>query len=158
MAIKLSFKKNISENKIKNYILFSDENFKIMGINAISLAKQSNLINKIIANNKSKDKNFLLLNINSTQNVILIKLQSKISSFKNEKLGAEFYSFIKSNSIFSSTFIDNNISITINFYYRQTTFLFKTIYRTIDTTHCYDPITFFYSQIQKSISQFTNSD
>ena len=109
MAIKLSFKKNISENKIKNYILFSDENFKIMGINAISLAKQSNLINKIIANNKSKDKNFLLLNINSTQNVILIKLQSKISSFKNEKLGAEFYSFIKSNSIFSSTFIDNNI-------------------------------------------------
>ena len=109
MAIKLSFKKNISENKIKNYILFSDENFKIMGINAISLAKQSNLINKIIANNKSKDKNFLLLNINSTQNVILIKLHSKISSFKNEKLGAEFYSFIKSNSIFSSTFIENNI-------------------------------------------------
>jgi len=109
MAIKLSFKKNISENKIKNYILFSDENFKIMGINAISLAKQSNLINKIIANNKSKDKNFLLLNINSTQNVILIKLQSKISSFKNEKLGAKFYSFIKSNSIFSSTFIENNI-------------------------------------------------
>ncbi len=109
MAIKLSFKKNISESKIKNYILFSDENFKIKGLDAISLTKQSNLINKMIANNKSKDKNFLSLNINSNQNIILIKLQSKTSSFENEKLGAKFYSFIKSNSIFNSTFVENNI-------------------------------------------------
>ena len=109
MAIKLSFKKNISESKIKNYILFSDENFKIKGLNAISLTKQSNLINKMIANNKSKYKNFLSLNINSNKNIILIKLQSKTSSFENEKLGAKFYSFIKSNSIFNSTFVENNI-------------------------------------------------
>ena len=39
MAIKISFKKNISENKIENYILFTDENFKIGGLDKISLSK-----------------------------------------------------------------------------------------------------------------------
>ena len=56
MSIKVSFKKNIVENKIKNYVLFSDENFKISGLNKISLNKDSGFINKIINNNKIKDQ------------------------------------------------------------------------------------------------------
>ena len=58
MPIKISFKKNIIESKIKNYILFTNENFKIIGLEKTSLSKQSNTINKTINNNKLKDKSF----------------------------------------------------------------------------------------------------
>jgi leucyl aminopeptidase len=109
MAIKISFKKNISENKIENYILFSDENFKIGGLDKISLSKNSKIINKIVSNYKSKDNNFLLFNINPNQKVILIRSKNIVSSLENEKLGAEFYNYIKSNLILSSTFLENNI-------------------------------------------------
>jgi leucyl aminopeptidase len=109
MAIKISFKKNISENKIENYILFTDENFKIGGLDKISLSKNSKIINKIVSNYKSKDNNFLLFNINPNQKVILIRSKNIVSSLENEKLGAEFYNYIKSNLILSSTFLENNI-------------------------------------------------
>ena len=52
MPIKISFKKNIIESKIKNYILFTNENFKIIGLEKTSLSKQSNTINKTINNSK----------------------------------------------------------------------------------------------------------
>ena len=54
MSIKVSFKKNIVENKIKNYVLFSDEKFKVLGLSKTSLSKDTSIINKIIANNVLK--------------------------------------------------------------------------------------------------------
>ena len=109
MSIKINIKKNLNENKIKNYILFSDENFRIKGLEKLLLKKYSSVINKSIINNIIKDKNFLLFNINPNQKIILIKIKNNQFSIENEKIGAEFYDFVKSNSIFSSTFIDNNI-------------------------------------------------
>jgi leucyl aminopeptidase len=110
MSIKISFKKNVIENKIKNYILFTNENFKIIGLEKTILSKQSNIINKTINNNKLKDKNFQSFNINPNQRIILVKLKDRVSSLENEKVGAKFYDYIKSNSIYESTFLENNIS------------------------------------------------
>ncbi len=109
MSIKISFKKNIIENKIKNYILFTNDNLKIRGLDKTPLSKLSNIINKTINNNKLKDKNFQHFNINSNQRIILIKLKDSSSSLENERLGAKFYDYIKSNIIQSSTFLENNI-------------------------------------------------
>ena len=61
MSIKVTFKKNIVENKIKNYVLFSDEKFKVLGLSKTSLSKDTSIINKIIANNVLKEKNFFHL-------------------------------------------------------------------------------------------------
>ena len=55
MSIKITFKKNISEKQIENYILFSDESFKIRALNKLSLSKQANVINKTVNTNKSKE-------------------------------------------------------------------------------------------------------
>ena len=59
MSIKISYKKGISEKVIRNYVLFSNEEFKINGLNKLSLSKNSNQINKTIKSNKGKNKNFL---------------------------------------------------------------------------------------------------
>ena len=110
MSIKLTFKKSINERLIKNYVLFTDENFKIIGLNKLSVSKYSNIINKTIEINKIKNKKFLIFNLNPYQKVILIKLKNKIDSIENEKIGAEFYNYIKSNSVYSTTFEQNNIN------------------------------------------------
>ena len=112
MSIKISIKKTISDKDVKNYVLFCNENFKINGINKISLKNQSKQIERSINSFKSKDKNFLSLNINPTQKIILIKIEKIQNSTEIEKIGAKFFNYIKSNSIFDVTILNNNISRT----------------------------------------------
>ena len=49
MSIKISYKNSISEKIIKNYVLFANEEFKINGLNKLSLSKQSNQINTYLS-------------------------------------------------------------------------------------------------------------
>ena len=109
MSIKISYKKNISEKLIKNYVLFSNEDFKINGLNKLSLSKQSNQINRTINSNKSKKKEFIIFNHSPDQKIILIKIKNNQTSTDNEKKGANFYNFVKSNLLTNLTFFDNNI-------------------------------------------------
>ena len=103
MSIKISYKNSISEKIIKNYVLFSNEDFKINGLNKLSLIKQSNQINRTINSNKSKKKDFIVFNNSPDQKIILIKIKNNQNSTENEKKGANFYNFVKSNS--SSLFV-----------------------------------------------------
>ena len=84
MPIKINVKKSINENAIKNFVLFSDEQFKINSLNKLSLGRFSGDINKTIKSHKSK-KEILTFNLNPTQKVIVIKLNTKYSSLSNEK-------------------------------------------------------------------------
>ena len=108
MPIKINVKKSVNDSAIKNYILFSDEKFKINSLNRLSLGRFSGTLNKMINLNSSKKKEILILNLNPTQRVIIIKLKNDQSSLYLEKKGAEFFDFIKSNSILSSTFLEDN--------------------------------------------------
>ena len=112
MSIKISYKKGISEKLIKNYVLFANEEFKVNGLSKLSLSKQSNQINKTIISNRSKTKDFVSFNLNPGQKIILIKLKNNQSALENEKKGAVFYNFIKSNSILSLTLLEKNIKET----------------------------------------------
>ena len=110
MPIKINVKKSINDAAIKNYVLFSNEDFKINSLNKLSISRFSSNIGKTIDSNKSKKKEILIFNLNPTQKIILVKLKNNTSSFSNEKKGAEFFDFIKSNSIFNSTFLESNFS------------------------------------------------
>ena len=114
MSIKISIKKTISDKDVKNYVLFCDENFKINGLNKISLKNQSKQIDKSINAFKSKDKFFLFLNINPTQKILLIKIKKNQNSTEIEKVGAKFFNYIKSNAIFNVSIFNNNIRETSN--------------------------------------------
>ena len=109
MTLKILHKNKATDRDIKNYLLFSNENFKIYGLDKISLKNQANHINRTIASNIHKDKNFLVFNINSNQRVVLVKIKNNQTSLDNETKGAELYSFIKSNLIFNLSMLEGNI-------------------------------------------------
>ncbi len=77
MSIKISQKNKVEDKQVKNYVLFAGEGFEIFGLNKISLNSQSSFIKKSINSNKSKDKEFLVFNLNPTQKIILIKIKKK---------------------------------------------------------------------------------
>ena len=64
MSLKINLKKNVSDKSIKNYVLFTDENFKIRGLNGLFLNKFSRIINETVANVKSKEKQIIQFNFN----------------------------------------------------------------------------------------------
>ena len=109
MSIKISFKTPVVEKNIKNYVLFANENFEINGLSKLTLNKHSNLIKKTINSNKSKNRDFLTFNFNSSQKITLINLKKDYSSLNNEKIGAKFYRYLKDNFLSHSTFLENNV-------------------------------------------------
>ena len=119
MSIKISIKKNISEKNIKNFVLFCDEKFKIMCFDKLPINKQSLIINKSINNHKT-NKDFISFNINPLQRIILVKLKNYKEPSENEKKGAEFFNYIKSNIIINSTFFESNV---IDIYKKNKNFL-----------------------------------
>ncbi len=120
MSIKISYKSGSNEKSVKNYVLFSDEEFKINGLNKLAISKNSNQINKTIVSNKSKKKDFISFNLNPEQKLILIKMKNKLTATENEKKGANFYNYLKTNLIFDVTFIDKNTTAT---QYNNNTFI-----------------------------------
>ena len=115
MTIKISYINNKYLKNTKNLTLFSDENLKIFNLKFLGLPNQ-NIINELIQNNNEKKKKILHLNLNKKQNLIIIKTNKKHqTNIYNEKLGAEFYDFINSNSInnllfFDQNFLDNSLN------------------------------------------------
>ena len=109
MSIKISLKKNIAAKLIKNYVLFCNHEYQIFGLKKLLIRDQSSFIKKVVDPYKSKKKDFLIFNLNSTQKIILCKIDKHQSSCDNEKKGAKFYSFLKLNSLSNTTFFETNI-------------------------------------------------
>ena len=109
MLPKILYKKAINDGQIKNYLLFTNEDFKINGLNKLSLSNKSVFINKIINSNKSKKKKFITLNLNADQKLILVKVMNSNNSLENETSGAELFNFAKANLLFNMTILNNNV-------------------------------------------------
>ena len=110
MTIKILNKK-LNLNGYNNVILFSDSNLNIKGLNTGPFKKFKAIIEKSTSLNKSNIKNFHSLDLSSSLKIIIVKINEDISLSKNnEKLGAKFYEYINSNSIYKSSLIDSNIS------------------------------------------------
>ena len=105
--IKFSLLNKLELKKTKNITLFCDENFRIFNLINLGLSNEIFIVN-LIQNNKDKNKKILRINLNDKQNLIVLKVDKKQKSLDNEKLGAEFYDFINSNSIFDVSLIDKN--------------------------------------------------
>ena len=110
MVIKVNIKKNIPDKLIKNYVFFTDKDFKIHGLKDLSLGKDTQLIKSSINSDSSAKKNFLHFNLRPNLKITLIKINNSKDTIDNEKIGAKFYDFIKSNSIFFLTFHEKNIT------------------------------------------------
>ncbi|WP_440937974.1 leucyl aminopeptidase [Candidatus Pelagibacter sp.] len=105
--IKYSLLNKLDIKNSKNITLFCNENFEIFNFKILGFAKEK-LIKSLIQNNKVKNKKILLINLNDKQNIIVAKVNKNQKSLDNEKLGAEFYDFINSNSIHDISLINKN--------------------------------------------------
>ena len=56
MAIQISCKKQINEKLIKNYVLFSDDGFKIHSLNEMTLGKKASFIKEIVKKNEFRGR------------------------------------------------------------------------------------------------------
>ncbi|MEC7169140.1 MAG: leucyl aminopeptidase, partial [Pseudomonadota bacterium] len=109
MSIKISIRKSLNPKSIKNYVFFTDKNFRVTEISKLPVSKYASFINKSLNSSELGNKNFLSLNINATQKVILIRIKDSQSPFDIEKIGAEFYVYLKSNLYLKATFYEQNI-------------------------------------------------
>jgi len=110
MTIKILNKK-LNLNGYNNVILFSDSNLNIKGLNTDPIKKFRAIIEKSISLNKSNIKNFHSLDLSSSLKIIIIKIKDDISLSKNnEKLGAKFYKYINSNSIYKTSLLESNVN------------------------------------------------
>ena len=113
MSIKITHKSIKSESSVKNYAFFTNEKFLINGLRKLLIQNQSSRINKIIRTFNDLDKkNFLFFNLNSSQKILLIKLKDNKKFIENEKIGAKFYDFLKSDLKLKLTFFEPNIKDT----------------------------------------------
>ncbi len=109
MSIKLTIKKSYNEKMVKNYVFFTNEDFKIDSLDKSAVGKYSNQIRKTINSSELKNKEFLSFNLSPSQKIILIKLKKNQSSLENEKIGAKFFNYTKLNLFFSVAFFEQNI-------------------------------------------------
>ena len=94
MSIKISIKSNIGNKSAKNYVLFCSKSFNIINIKKYIDNKEFNYINDLLKNTDTK-KNLCSFDLSSKKKIILVNVKDDLSSSDVEKLGAEFYDFIK---------------------------------------------------------------
>ena len=102
--------KNLKNSK--NIALFCDEKFKILELNNLDIKRYISTLQEAINLTKKSiidKKIFFIFNLNASQRVVLIKTSHPNKNFDNEKLGADFFEFLKKNLIDEVSFTSNNI-------------------------------------------------
>ncbi len=112
MSINISLKKSLNVKSVKNHVFFTNKDFRINEINKLPIFKFSNFINRSLISKALDDKNFLSFDINAFQKVILIRIKNSQSPLEIEKIGAEFYTYLKTNSYFKTSFYEQNLRST----------------------------------------------
>ena len=108
--MKLKFQLLKTKSNHHDCVIFCDHKFRAPSVEKIFSSQNSKILNRYILKNKSKEKNIFLFNLNENQKVIIVNVNSPELGLENEKIGAEFYEFIKSNSVNELSFFDTNTS------------------------------------------------
>ena len=109
MSIKISVKNSLNVKSVKNHVFFTNKDFKISNLNKLPIVKFSSFINRSVSSSNLDNKNILSFNIDPISKIILVKIKNNLGSLEIEKLGAEFYMYLKSNLYLKTTFYEDNI-------------------------------------------------
>ena len=83
MSIKISIRNSLNQKTVKNHVFFTNKDFRINGYSKLPISKYSNFINKLLNSSELGNKNFLSLDINASQKVILIMEVCLFRLFEN---------------------------------------------------------------------------
>ena len=106
MTVQVNYKNKIIANSAGNYAFFTDEKLQIKNLKSTFSNHEISYISEIIKK-KSTKKSFFSFDLSSKKRIILIPLKENLKNVEIEHLGANFYNYIKENSI-------NDISINLD--------------------------------------------
>ena len=98
MSAQINYKNKINGNFSRNYALFVNDKFQAKNIKNIFSKEEIKFISEITRKKDTK-KNFSLFDLSSKKRIILISIKKHLKNAEVENLGAEFYNFIKINSV-----------------------------------------------------------
>ena len=109
MSIKIQ-NKSLNLKKQNNIVLFVNSNHELKELNNSPISRYAVSIKEMLNLNKKKLKDFLSFDLNAQIKVTIIKItkDQKIQN-NNDKLGAKFFEFIKTNTFQNNVFIDANL-------------------------------------------------
>jgi len=99
----------VNQTYSNDILLFYNENFEIKNISKLLNKKKFLELNQFLRLNKDISKQIVRFNINSKQSVILARVK-KNETLDNEKLGADVFSFLKTNELTKIDIIYQNIN------------------------------------------------
>ena len=94
MSIKINYKKSLSNKKLANLVLFSDDKFNLSSIKKHVKSSEYSFISDLLKTKDLKQK-ILSFDISSKKKIILVSLEKNLSDSKVENLGAKFYEKFK---------------------------------------------------------------
>src|SRR6056300_2040771 len=109
MSIKIQ-NKSLNLKKQNNIVLFVNSNYELKELNNSPISRYTVSIKEMLNLNKKKIKDFLSFDLSAQIKITIIKItkDQKIQN-NNDKLGAKFFEFIKTNSFQNNIFIDANL-------------------------------------------------
>src|SRR5210317_2314229 len=109
MSIKIQ-NKSLNLKKQNNIVLFVNSNHELKELNNSPISRYAVSIKEMLNLNKKKIKDFLSFDLSAQIKITIIKItkDQKIQN-NNDKLGAKFFEFIKTNTFQNNVFIDANL-------------------------------------------------
>ena len=94
MSITVSYKKNLSKNKVGNLIFFVDEKYSISVLNKYFSKIENRFIGDILKS-QNLSKKIVSFDLSSKKKIFLISVKKNVKSSEVENLGAEFFNYLK---------------------------------------------------------------
>ena len=111
MTVQVLYKKASNLAIFKNLVFFTNEKFQIDHLKKELSLRNFSLIKDFLKNKDYLKKKIINFNLNSNQTVILVSLKNKLRSNEIEKIGANFFDFIKNHSFFETSIFYESIKI-----------------------------------------------
>ena len=109
MTVQVVYKNKAKSSNSGVIALFADEKFQIKNRGDFLSNNEFSYIEKISKSKKNTKDNIISFNINEKTTIILIAIKKDLKSFNVENLGANFYNFINSGSLFGGKKIRSTI-------------------------------------------------
>jgi len=107
MNLELNYSDKISK---VDRLVFCDEKFNVYGLNKVFKKNEIRDISSFLNNTEIKDNEILYFNVNPTQKIIFLKINKSFSGHDIEKVGANFFEFLKKNKIFKIKIDEKNVN------------------------------------------------
>jgi leucyl aminopeptidase len=109
MSVILKFSGKSKLNKSKICVVFFKDYLKIDNENSEFSNTDIKLIIEFFSVLKSKKNEFITFDLSPSKKIILVNLKSNLNLYNLEKLGANFFDFIKKNFLYDLKFLEKNI-------------------------------------------------